>query len=133
MTEKQVVKTTALLYRAQENGKVELIGSKCKRCGHEMFPVQEQCSNCLHKELEEFSFPTEGVLYSYSTVVAAPAGFEGPYSVGYVDIGGMRVFGRIKGDEPKIGDKVKVVESVLRQSEDTIYKGYMFELEKEEQ
>ncbi|MEG2000928.1 MAG: OB-fold domain-containing protein [Evtepia sp.] len=132
MAEKTVIKTAPFLYRV-ENGNAVLTGNRCKVCGYEMFPAQEQCTKCFSHDIEEFLLPRTGVLYSFSRVVAAPAGFVGPYVLCYADFGDFRIFGMVVGtDDPKIGDKLEVTEGVLRENDEEIYRGYQFKVVKEE-
>lgn len=88
--------------------------------------MQHYCQNCLGENVNEMPLPREGVLYSLTTITRAPAGFEAPYKIGFADLGDFRIYGMIYGDNPKIGDKIKVEYDVIRETEDAIEKGYIY-------
>ena len=64
-------------------GEVTLIGSHCTTCGETLFPERAYCSNCSAPTLETALIHGPAMLGGFSVVHQAPAGFEGPYVVGY--------------------------------------------------
>jgi hypothetical protein len=74
-----------------------LMGTKCKQCGLYFFPPRAHCYKCLSSNLEWFEVTGEGRLVTYSTLQYAPAGFQEdlPYTIGLLDYGEYKVFGRI--------------------------------------
>ncbi|WP_207590124.1 zinc ribbon domain-containing protein [Halomontanus rarus] len=86
----------------------ELLGQRCSDCGHETAAPKAACARCGSRSLETVSLPTEGVVYSETTVAVAPAGFEGGYRVAVIDLGEARVLARLEGDAG-IGDSVEFV------------------------
>ena len=66
----------------------QLIGNVCVKCGTKHFPPRQVCTECRGTEFEQFQFSGNGELYSFTTLRAAPAGFENytPYSVGMVKL-----------------------------------------------
>ncbi|MEE8577923.1 MAG: Zn-ribbon domain-containing OB-fold protein [candidate division Zixibacteria bacterium] len=93
-----------------------LMGSKCKRCGHESFPPKADCNICLSDEFDYVEFSGKATLLSHTKIYAAPTGFEDdvPYRIGVVDLEEtgrlLAWFGdSIEDDEIKIGMKLQVL------------------------
>ncbi len=83
------------------DGSGNLLGSRCRDCGANFFPVREACSGCLSKDLETVRFSTMGTLYTYTVVRQSIPTFEVPYVLGYVDFPeGVRIMGQIAGCDP---------------------------------
>lgn len=66
----------------------QLVGNVCLKCGAKHFPPRQVCTKCRGTEFEPFRFDGQGELYSFTTLRAAPAGFEAytPYAVGMVKL-----------------------------------------------
>lgn len=128
MSEKPIVKLAEELYRETAEGEFVLVSGTCEECGFEMFPIQQQCPDCFSTKIKEELLPTEGELYSYTTLYTAPAGFSAPYSVGNADIGKFRIYGMIEGEEPKIGAKVKVKKGIIKETEEAVYVAYKYKV-----
>lgn len=93
---------------ALESG--ELLGQCCPDCGHETAAPKAACARCGSRTLETITLPTEGVVYTESTVAVAPEGFDAPYRVAVIDLGEARVLGRLADDcEADIGDTVSLL------------------------
>jgi len=102
-----------------------LMGSKCKQCGFESFPPRADCAQCLSGEFEYKEFSGKAKLVSYTTIHAAPTGFEdvAPYTIGVVD---LKETGRLLAwfgdtvplDDIKIGMELQVVPRVFEELED---------------
>jgi uncharacterized OB-fold protein len=88
-----------------------ILGQHCPNCGHETAAPKAACAHCGARPLETVRLPTEGTLYSRTTIHVTPEGFDGPYDVALVDLGDARVLGRVFGS-PAIGDSVAVVDVV---------------------
>ncbi|WP_255168068.1 Zn-ribbon domain-containing OB-fold protein [Natrononativus amylolyticus] len=91
---------------ALEDG--DLRGQRCPDCGHETAAPKAACGRCGARDLETVSLPTEGTVYTETTVAVAPEGFDGGYRVAVVDLGEARVLARLADDcEAGIGDPVE--------------------------
>jgi hypothetical protein len=63
-----------------------LVGEVCPNCEQRIFPPRDLCPDCGEEARELFHFSGRGEVYSYTTVVQAPAGFEqeAPYAMAMV-------------------------------------------------
>ena len=99
--------------------KGKLMGSKCKKCGETYFPPRADCLKCMDDKFEWIEYSGKGTLHSFTTINAAPKGFEdiAPYTLGIVDLieGGRLIswIGEIPKNEIKIGMNVKVVPRIF--------------------
>ncbi|MFH1382684.1 MAG: Zn-ribbon domain-containing OB-fold protein [Chloroflexota bacterium] len=82
-----------------------LLGNKCKSCGEVFFPARVCCRKCSSEDMEPFTFPTVGKLYSFTTIRVKPPHtlMQVPYVVGLVEVEG--------------GEKVKTLIDVKDQKE----------------
>ncbi len=111
-----------------------LEGTVCANCGAKFFPPRDVCLDCKSTNMTPHEFDGHGVLYSFSTLHAAPMGFEDklPYTVGIVKLDeGPMVEAQItdtNADELKIGQRMEMVTRKLREygKEGLIVYGYMF-------
>jgi uncharacterized OB-fold protein len=96
-----------------------LRGMRCTKCDIFYFPPRSDCPECLGNNMEWVDTKGEGTLITYTTIHAAPTGFEGmaPYSIGLVDLGeGGRVLAWLEGmeeSEIEIGMKLRAVPKKL--------------------
>jgi|Deesub1362A_J573_1020465.scaffolds.fasta_scaffold00018_156 hypothetical protein len=69
-----------------EEGK--LTGTKCKKCGTLYVPPKADCVDCLSDEMEWVELSGECTLHTFTTIHAAPAGFDdfAPYTLAVVDM-----------------------------------------------
>lgn len=95
--------TAAAWRRALQDG--VLLGQRCPDCGHVTGAPKAACARCGERDLVVEALPTAGEVYTETTIAVAPAGFDGPYRVGVVQLGESRVLGRIP-DDAAIGDGV---------------------------
>ena len=104
--------------------KGKLMGTQCKKCGEKYFPPRADCLKCMDDTFEWIEYSGKGTLNSYTTIYAAPKGFEdiAPYTLGVVDLEeGGRLMAWIK-DIPKNEIKndmpVKVVPRIFEEIEE---------------
>ena len=101
--------------------KGKLMGTKCKKCGEIYFPPRADCLKCMDDTFEWIDFSGKGTLNSYTTIHAAPKGFDdiAPYTIGIVDLkeGGRLLawIGDIPKDEIKNDMPVKVVPRIFEE------------------
>jgi hypothetical protein len=111
-----------------------LVGEECPHCGAKLFPPRDVCPYCSGPAKTPFRFSGRGTVYSYSTLFAAPAGFESdvPYTVALVKLEEGPVvtaqLADVSPDEPYIGMAVEMVTRRVRQDGDAglIYYNYKF-------
>lgn len=85
-------------WRSTSDGLV-LVGGACEACALRFFPKRSLCPRCGGEGVGSFDLSKRGHLYSYSTIHAAPKGFQAPYTVGFVDFDeDVRVFAQIECD-----------------------------------
>lgn len=111
----------------------QLIGEKCPHCGAPIFPPRDVCPECTSPARELYSFAGTGTVYSYTTVLDAPAGFEeqAPYVLALVQLDeGPLVTAQLTDldGSPEIGMRVEMVTRKLRTDGDDgiIVYGYKF-------
>ncbi|UCH89497.1 MAG: Zn-ribbon domain-containing OB-fold protein [Thermoplasmata archaeon] len=96
-----------------------LKGMKCPKCDVFFFPPRSDCPECLCEDMEWFETKGEGTLITYTTIHAAPTGFEEktPYTIGLMELDeGGRVLAWLEGmeeSEIQIGMKLKTVPKKL--------------------
>jgi len=101
--------------------KGKLMGTKCKKCGEIYFPPRADCLKCMDDSFEWIEFSGKGTLNSFTTIHAAPKGFDdiAPYTIGIVDLleGGRLLawIGDIPKDEIKNDMPVKVVPRIFEE------------------
>lgn len=99
-----------------------LIATRCGSCGFVALGERRSCPECWSTSgMEALQVGRRGRLYTRSVIHAAPAGYEGPYAVGYVDVDeGIRIFAHLETGEnaPAIGDAVELTIVALRTGED---------------
>ena len=99
--------------------KGKLMGTRCKKCGEIYFPPRADCLKCMNDTFEWIEYSGRGKLNSFTTIHAAPKGFEdiAPYTLGVVDLEeGGRLIAWIKDipkDEIKNDMLVKVVPRIF--------------------
>jgi uncharacterized OB-fold protein len=79
-----------------DEGRLRLVGSRCRDCLSVVFPPAGICLECGSTQCEEVALAAHGVLYSFSTVHVSAAR-PTPYTIGYVDLeDGVRVLAPIE-------------------------------------
>lgn len=114
----------------EADGGIRLVGAHCSACDLRFFPHREICPRCGALEgVAAADLSPRGRLYSYSNVHVAPAQFQTPYVVGFVDFeDDVRVFGQIEGDPATLtveAEMAVTVGVVRREGGDEIL-GYKF-------
>jgi len=118
------VKKVSKFFEGLKEGK--LLATKCQKCGTIYFPPQDDCPKCRVSNLEWIEMPKEGEVIAFTVVNVKPTSFShySDYVVGIVRISnGVNVLGWIKGNNVKVGSKVKL-EVVRREPEG--YLTYVF-------
>lgn len=106
-----------------------LVGSKCDKCKRVYFPPRGVCE-CKEKT-KDIYLSGFGKIVSYTTISAAPKGFEGmaPYVVGIIELDeGPKITAGVLGDNINIGTRVKAIfRKIYEDGEDgLIHYGYKF-------
>ncbi|MFC7212868.1 Zn-ribbon domain-containing OB-fold protein [Saliphagus sp. GCM10025334] len=87
-----------------------LLGQRCGACGNETAAPKAACNECGSRQIETVELPTEGTVYTVTSIAVAPAAFEGGYRVAVIDLGtegNARVTARLEADcDAEIGDTV---------------------------
>ena len=113
----------------------QILGYKCKKCGHVHYPYHSRCKKCGHTEWkggdivwDTVPLPDRGVLLAYTDVYALPPDFEAvKLSLGIVELeGGQRITGQLKIDRPQTGMKVVGKVEPVRQEGYTKHWGMVF-------
>ncbi len=106
-----------------------LLGSRCNDCGVVSFPAADSCMACSGVDTRVEELPRRGTLWTWTVQRFMPktpynsgetdATFK-PYGVGYVELGGVRVEGRLTEADPeklRIGMEMEVVFEPYRTEE----------------
>jgi uncharacterized OB-fold protein len=99
----------------------QLVGEVCPNCNSKIFPPRDVCPTCEKEARTPFTFSGKGEVYSYSTIHAAPEGFEkyAPYTVALVRLEeGPLITAQltdVDGEEVMVGMPVEMVTRVLRE------------------
>lgn len=91
---------TTIFWNELEKGRFLL--SQCEKCSHRSFPPKRICPICWCRKVGWVEHHGQGVLYSHTTVHAAPAYFQAelPFRVCVVDLqDGPRVATRLIGED----------------------------------
>jgi len=101
-----------------------LMGSTCTACGNLSFPPRADCSICRHGEFTFTELSGRGTLQTFTSIDAAPAGFENdvPFYLGVIDLEEagrlLASFGEtIDSKEIAIDMPIQVVPRLMEESE----------------
>jgi uncharacterized OB-fold protein len=112
-----------------------LVGEVCGSCDAKVFPPRDICPTCGEEAKTLYKFSGKGEVYSYTTVLDAPAGFEEgtPFTVAMVKLDeGPLVTAQltdIENNQVEIGMPVEMVTRKLRSATDErgmLVYGYKF-------
>jgi len=112
-----------------------LVGEVCPHCDTRLFPPRDVCTECGGEAKEPFTFSGKGEVYSFTTMLDAPAGFEetAPYVVALIKLKeGPVVTAQLTDlddNQVEIGMPVEMVTRRLRSDQDEsgiIIYGYKF-------
>jgi uncharacterized OB-fold protein len=99
----------------------KLMGTQCKKCGERYFPPRADCLECMNDDFEWIEYSGNGKLNSFTTIHAAPKGFDdiAPYTLGIVDLkeGGRLIawIGDIPKNEIKNDMHIKIVPRIFEE------------------
>lgn len=108
---------------------------KCRRCGRMQFP-RARCVNCRSGEFEEVHPDWKsGRLLSFTLLYALPGRIRGeaPCAFGIAEFGGVRGFGRLKGESLRVGLRVRAEVDVVAEVDGKPVRGLVFIPEEGEQ
>jgi len=115
------------------NQRYQMQGETCDHCGASIFPPRDVCPECEKPAQTPFTFAGTGMIYSFTTVLDAPAGFEeqAPYSIALIKLDEGPILTAQLTDldaEPQIGMRVEMVTRKLRTDGEAgiIVYGYKF-------
>jgi hypothetical protein len=113
----------------------EILGYKCKKCGHVQYPYRTRCRKCGETVFEgndivfdTVPLPRDGKLLTYTELYALPPEFEVvKLTLGIIELtGGQRVTGQLKVDKPKIGMKLHAEVEIVRKDAYSKNWGFVF-------
>jgi uncharacterized OB-fold protein len=91
-------------FEIRDSGSCALIGGYCASSGHYHFPLQDCCPYTGAPDVERVELSTEGSLWGWTAVTAAPPGYEGPvpYGFGVVELTKerLRIITRLTESDP---------------------------------
>jgi uncharacterized OB-fold protein len=90
-----------------------LLGRECADCGYVTATPKAACTRCGCADAEVITLPTNGEVYTETTVFVPPEAFAdtGPFGVGLVDVGGARIMAELE-EVTAIGVQVELLETV---------------------
>ena len=110
------------IIRPDGEGGYELIGARCRHCGHVMFPALRHCIRCSGDEMEAQVLSKTGIIYTYTQTMRPVHHMPAGTITGYIDLDdGVRIFAPIDaGAEGKvqIGTKAEIIFRPLWTEED---------------
>ena|SRR5690625_4214822 len=89
-----------------------MTGFQCTNCHYESMTKTTFCPRCSKRDLVEMNVPTEGEVYSYTTIQVAPPEYAhlAPYQVALVQLTENLKVTAFLQDKVQIGDKVRLQE-----------------------
>ncbi len=112
------------LFDEAADGTVTLRGGRCHRCGRSHFPAADTCPYCSSRQVGPAALSSTGTLWAWTTVHAAPPGYDGPvpFGFGVVELPeGVRVITRLEldhVDEPRFGMPMRAGLAALTSNDD---------------
>lgn len=97
---------------AKAQGRISLVGNRCKGCDEFFFPAAKGCTRCRGQDFEHCDFGSEGTLWSWTIQGFLPKqpynsgetelSFK-PYGVGYVEMSsGIKIESRLTVADPAL-------------------------------
>lgn len=107
---------------------LDILGYRCKKCSYINYPNRTLCRKCGHDAFEPVPLPKKGKLLTYSRLFTLPGDFEvADITLGIVELeNGVRMTGRIKIGNPKMGMPVVGKVEVVRQADYEKRRGMVF-------
>lgn len=93
-----------------------IIGQECTNCNHRTAAPKAACTRCGGRDLNIVELPTEGTVFSETTLAVTPEQFSDEFQAGIVDLGVARIMAQFEV-EVEIGDVVELVGTVEEDSE----------------
>ncbi len=114
---------------------VQLLGSKCDRCGEVSLGANAVCLNCGSDRITGIRLAPEGELWTYTVIRHRPPGgylgpdpFE-PFAIGLVELpDGIRVMAPLAGDVDsfEIGCRLRLEPWILQSRDGPAYRAFRF-------
>ena len=109
----------------------DLIGLKCKACGHILPPLTVTCLYCYSNDLEAMPLSGKGKLYSYTTNYMDSGHIKAPFAGGMVELTeGFWIYSVLKEKQGKpfeIDMEMELVIEKLWDTDDDEIIGYKFQ------
>lgn len=83
-----------------------LLGTECGACGWTTATPKRRCIDCGSEQLAGIKLPSNGIVYSETTINVTPVGFDDSYQIAIVDLAGTLLTARIDG-AVTIDDRVR--------------------------
>jgi len=113
---KKGVLVDSKFFARREDGSLDVVGSRCRKCGRTFFPRKKACMDCMvWGEMEDVPLSKKGHLVSYSVSQDPLRGFPIPYAFGYVMLPeGIMLYSIFSDCEPheeklKIGMEMEMI------------------------
>jgi len=109
----------------------DLMGFKCKSCGHILPPLTLTCLYCYSNDLEAMPLSGKGKLYSYTINYMDSRNIKAPFAGGLVELAeGFMIYSILKEKQGKpfeINMEMELVVEKLWDSDDNEIIGYKFQ------
>lgn len=125
-----MVPDSSELFERADDGLAYLRGSRCERCGENVFPARVVCPRCRKTTMRPVRLSRQGALFSFTVSNVAPEGLQVPYLQAFVELDdGPRVFTLISSEvEPRldalaVGEPMElVIEPITPVRSELVYK-----------
>lgn len=93
-----------------------ILGQECNECDHRTAAPKAACTRCGGRDLNIVDLPTEGKVFTETTLSVTPERFSDGFQAGIVEIGEARLMAQFEG-KVEIGDEVELVGTVEEDDE----------------